>query len=162
MKKRINLILLIFIASICSACGESFEWETFNPIELDIDGVELEHSIRDNKGIYTGDIPTGEIHFLVIGTGKYASSAVVAGVTIDGIEQVHENDIPYDSEPPWYERSPILSGDWGKIKYLTEESPYLIEFTILPNENDNERQFEFLFGGAYKNAIIQLRQPPIQ
>lgn len=130
--------------------------ERYYNIELVINGVDV---IQDDYE-YSAIIPSAGANFTVTGVGTDAKYAILAVVEVDGERQVRENGKPGDTGIPWVGTFPKLEGDWGEIKYLTKEPPYIIDFTIAPNQSGNSRKFVFEFGDPFHSATITLTQLP--
>lgn len=162
-KYIINLNYLICYILLITSCFGLVSCETIEPdvdkfykIELNVDGI----TVKNLDSNYKGTISADGAHFTVTGVGTDAKYAILAVVTVDGERQERENGKPGDTGIPWVGTFPKLDGVWGEIKYLTKEPPYIIDFSITPNEASNCRTFIFEFGDPFHSATITLTQHP--
>ena len=89
------------------------------------------------------ELSTEGIEFSLTGIGVYADKVCVSDITVDGYIQ---NDLSM----------PITSfcGDWGSF----EHNGNTIDFTIVPNQGDKIRLFEFTIGGGYWVRFLKITQ----
>ena len=147
MLKKIYLSLFSVCCISLLSCGESYEYAKIEPAEFDVEGISLS---TDDKGLnYHGNVPETGIKFTITGKGRNINFTRVSLLFVDKkVFNSTQKPLP-------------LSGDWGEINEITNETPYITEFTITPNDTDSTRQFVFDLGGGYWCSKIWLTQDPI-
>ena len=136
MIRRFTLLVSIVICLM--SC--STEDEKFTPIELSTEGFDFR--VEDMLTL-TANVPQEGIEFSLTGIGVYADKVCVSDITVDG----HIQNDP---------SMPIISfcGDWGSY----EQNGNTIDFTIVPNQGDKIRLFEFTIGGGYWVRFLKIIQ----
>ncbi len=145
--------LCIFISSCDKDENSNLVGDYYDPVEYDIEGIELR---RVSEVSIHGDIPPEGARFVITGKGRNVDLAFICYLKVNGERQ--SGDAPMDLRVPWYE----VSGEWGKVTYLTQEPPYIMEFVISPNDTGNVRKIEMELGHSYWFSHIILTQLPKQ
>lgn len=108
-------------------------------------------------------IPSEGVEFTSVGKDEYKDFAFVNQVYV-GDFPVGEGKIVWNNPtpPPYNSSVKPTSGEWGSFKYLSEKSPYDIEYHINPNNSGLERNVIFTYGeGMYESKLV-LIQPPVK
>lgn len=154
---KTNNLLAILTIIICTiifvSCGN--EDETFHPLKLEADGIDL---VQDKSDQYKllGKISASDTEFSLQGTDKYSDMAYVTEVTIDGIRYEIENNHEFNDKG-------IFKGDWGQIVNSSATRPFTMYFQIKSNTSDKERMFHIVvgYGYWYRNIdIVQAKKTP--
>lgn len=146
-------IACLFVCLILLSCNN--EEEVFHSLQFDTTGIELYHN--NLSGAFNGTIPSEGSEFKLVGKGEYSDYVYVSSIEINGIPQKVEG-IDNGFIRPQYGVSLILKGEWGELRYLTDSSPYTIEFRISANKENVPRSIEIQLGHGYWIGRIKLNQ----
>lgn len=127
----------------------------FYSLEFDTEGIELIHNYKN--GTFDGTVPANGSVFYLTGKGDFLQYAYVTTIKINGIP-VKAEGLTGEFPRPQYGSPLIINGEWGKVEYLTDSPPYIIEFIINPNNEDTTRSIEIKLGYGYWCSYINLCQ----
>lgn len=151
---RLSLtVFLCAMACISMVSCEKQEWTTFEPLEFDIKGIELDYSGFE----YLGVIPSGGAEFVLTRAGKYAEQDWSETIYVDGVLQISEDDYHRQGPTSGYV---VKSGEWGTARHYKKDLSYYSEFMIAPNETDMIREIVIHAGWIYEKADIKITQLP--
>ncbi|HRF69091.1 MAG TPA: hypothetical protein PK430_07680 [Muribaculum sp.] len=136
-----------------SGCHGSEHLERWKLIEIEASGITL-----DGSDILHGSIPPGGGSFTLQGIGDGAQFAFMTSLSLND-ENIWRGTVT-DSDPISL-TEPVVSGEWGSVKYLTDKPPFKLSFTISPNESGAPRHIDMTLGGVwYSKRDIELTQQP--
>lgn len=134
-------------------CHGSDHLERWKLIKVEATGITL-----DNDDIIHGSVAPGGGTFTLQGMGDGAQFAFLTSLSVND-KNVWRGTVT-DSNPISL-TEPVVSGEWGSVKYLTDKPPFKLSFTISPNESDAPRHINMTLGGVwYSKRDIELTQQP--
>ncbi len=138
---------------VLSGCHGSEHLERWTLIKVEATGIKL-----DDGDILHGSIPPGGGSFTLQGGGDGAQYAFISSLSVND-KTVWQGVVTADK--PISLTKPLVSGEWGSVKYLTDKPPFKLSFTISPNESGEPRHINMTLGGVwYSKRDIELTQQP--
>lgn len=157
-----KLLCTAYVMMLCvvmSSCWKNEnEWMKFEAVEFDVEGISVINSERYFQHFH-GTIPSEGCNFRIYGKGEHAKYSFIGRVTVNNEFQIDPVTQENYFQHPTIERIPEISGDWGRIDYLSAEPPYITEVQIAPNNDDKDRIIEIDLGCCYTYSSIELTQP---
>lgn len=151
-----RIITAFFVFTSLSSCDKYIDTPpATKPVEFDVEGISL---IRNDR-YDCCEIPSEGCNFRIYGKGKYAKEAYVTTVIIYNNPLIENNTFGDNYESPTVDSMPDISGDWGRIDYLSVEPPYAMDVQIETNTDGAERIFIIQLGCCYTYSRILLTQP---
>lgn len=154
MKTTLFSVVIAALLCIFTSCSKDNDsWTKFECINVQTRGITL--TPAENGFCQRGVISADGANFSIL-PDQDSNVAGIGQVWINGELQDYPDD--FSGEPPFLLSRPVLQGDWGEIKYGTENSSFVIDFSITKNTSSESRVFKFVLGGGYYYVDLEITQ----
>lgn len=149
MKKTVLWIVSTIVSCFFMAsCGD--EWEKYERVELEADGVALSPTGATS---YYGELGASGGEVTLTAKGKNRENGFLSQVEVDGdVYEVTGVDL---KQPLPYT---VYEGEWGRIEILSG-NPHTTRMTLQKNESGHSMKYRLKFGGGYWTSDVILVQP---
>ena len=159
MKTAKLIILNLCLLALFASCKDTYEWSTYEPIEIEYSSINFDQS-PDNKFDYYGELSSSPATVSFIPLVRLKCWGCVTSVRLDDVYLV-----PIDIEAPVTDSVPVGSktiyeGEWGSLGYYkeSEEDNYSIVVDFTENTSGSPRTLSIHLSDAYAMANVNLTQ----
>ena len=155
MNMKARKMILMAVAAVAGfgavACSDDDDKDKVPVLQATVSGLEVKAVDGD---ILEGALPLDGASFTISSPGLPGVDSLITNIKINGVDM--DRRAQFDSIRPNKDTKVI----YGRVTYLTRQSPFDVEVTLNPNKESKRQTYIFTLGNEQEKVrYIRLIQP---